>query len=126
MFCLNLLKYFNLSTFKIYIGQFDRHYGYDIYIGSGAWLTNHMSGEYVYDETGEICHWTYFVKISIAPKDVESVESVGSIWYAVDGTEIGPVIWGSFAIIQEVENDSHAGINGLQHLSSLNAGLGYY
>jgi len=24
----------------------DRHYGHDSYIGSGAWLTNHMSGEY--------------------------------------------------------------------------------
>ena len=28
-------------------GLLDRHYGYDSYIGSGAWITNHQSGEYV-------------------------------------------------------------------------------
>lgn len=27
-------------------GLLDRHYGHDSYIGSGAWITNHMSGEY--------------------------------------------------------------------------------
>ena len=26
-------------------GLLDRHLGYDSYIGSGAWLTNHQSGE---------------------------------------------------------------------------------
>ena len=31
-------------------GLLDRHYGFDSYIGSGAWLTNHMSGEYPSDE----------------------------------------------------------------------------
>jgi len=41
----------------------DRHYGSTSYIGSGAWLTNYMSGG-----TGED-HWTYFTKIVAAPGD---------------------------------------------------------
>jgi len=198
-------------------GKLDRHYGYDSYIGSGAWLTNHQSGEYkelmLYekdpstwmiiedgaygemvfssisfdfhgygleattdytlirytdpwpgspvvclgenktDSDGElvlsglmqeggskiwlvlsddvncdqkkmvkwnpteylfennliedltVCKWNYFVKIVAAPADAVAVDG---IWYTADGTEIGPVIWGAFAIIQEVENDSCA------------------
>ena len=38
-------------------GLLDRHYGFDSYIGSGAWCTNHQSGEYTND-AGEICKWT--------------------------------------------------------------------
>jgi hypothetical protein len=100
-------------------GLLDRHYGFDSYIGSGAWLTNHMSGEYEMD--GEMCQWNYFVKIVAAPADANQV---GDIWYTADGTEIGPAIWGSFAIIQEVENDSCAGIHGLQYASPDRSGLG--
>ncbi len=76
-------------------GKLDRHYGHDSYIGSGAWLTNHMKG------TNEDGNWTYFVKIVAVPEDAELEDG---IWYAADGTEIGPVIWGQFAIIQEVES----------------------
>lgn len=101
-------------------GLLDRHYGFDSYIGSGAWLTNHMSGVYEGDE-GETCSWNYFVKIVAAPADATLIDGV---WYAVDGTEIGPVIWGAFAIIQQVENDPCAGIHGLQYLSPDHAGLG--
>jgi hypothetical protein len=74
-------------------GSLDRHYGFDTYIGSGAWLTNHQSGT---DEEG---HWTYFVKIKAAD-ETDYVEN--GYWYTADGVEIGPVIWGSFAIILEV------------------------
>jgi hypothetical protein len=98
----------------------DRYYGYDSYIGSGAWLTNHQSGEYE-GEDGQICTWNYFVKIVAAPAD--ATESAG-VWYAADGIEIGPVIWGAFAIIQQVENDPCAGIHGLQYISPDHAGLG--
>jgi len=77
----------------------DRHYGYSSYIGSGAWCTNHQSGGKGKD------HWTYFVKIVAVP---ESATKVSGIWYAANGTEIGPVIWGSFAIIQEVESGAGA------------------
>jgi hypothetical protein len=90
------------------------------YIGSGAWLTNHQSGEYE-DVDGKVCKWNYFTKIIAAPED--AVSDAG-VWYAADGTEIGPVIWGSFATIQTVENDPCAGTNGLQYASPDHAGLG--
>lgn len=99
-------------------GVLDRHYGFDSYIGSGAWLTNHMSGEYELD--GEICSWNYFTKIVAAPADAYAE---GGVWYNADGTEIGPVIWGAFATIQTVENDPCAGIHGLQYSSPDHNGL---
>jgi len=100
--------------------KLDRYYGYSSYIGSGAWLTNHQSGEYE-NEEGQICTWNYFVKIVAAPAD--GVLTSG-VWYTVDSIEIGPAIWGAFAIIQQVENDPCAGIDGLQYLSPDRAGLG--
>ncbi len=102
-------------------GKLDRHYGFDSYIGSGAWLTNHQSGEDTRD--GEVCKWNYFVKIVAAPADAYGYEGN---WYTADGVEIGPVIWGSFAIIQEVENDSCAGLHGLQYKSPASPGFGFY
>lgn len=99
----------------------DRHYGYASYIGSGAWCTNHQSG--TYEQDGKTCKWTYFVKIVAAPAD--AYPAIG-VWYAADGTEIGPVIWGSFAIIQEVENDACAGLHGVQYLSPASPGFGFY
>ena len=102
-------------------GLLDRHYGYDSYIGSGAWLTNHQSGEDVID--GEICKWTYFVKIIAAPVDAYAE---GGFWYTADGIEIGPVIWGAFAIIEEVENDPCAGLHGAQYISPYDTGFGEY
>jgi len=94
----------------------DRHLGFNTYIGSGAWLTNHMSG--VYDDGGETCHWTYFVKIVAAPADATLLEGI----WSVDGTEIGPDIWGQFAIIQEQTADTCLG-NTHSH-SPLRSGLG--
>jgi len=101
-------------------GKLDRHYGYDSYIGSSAWLTNHMRGEYK-GENGETCKWNYFVKIVAAPADATLTNGV---WYAVDGTEIGPVIWGAFATIQSVYNDSCGGYHGIEYLSPAGPGLG--
>jgi len=101
-------------------GLLDRHFGFDTYRGSGAWLTNHQSGTYT-NEDGEECHWNYFVKIVAAPMDAYAE---GGIFYNSDGTEIGPQIWGDFAIIQQVENDPCAGIHGLQYVSPDHAGLG--
>jgi len=60
-------------------GLLDRHYGFDSYIGSGAWLTNHMWGTY---EDGT-CQWDYFVKIVAVPADAYND---GGIWYTADGT----------------------------------------
>jgi hypothetical protein len=101
-------------------GLLDRHYGYPTYIGSGAWLTNHQWGTYEGDD-GQVCNWDYFVKIVAAPADATLTDGV---WYQQDGTEIGPVIWGEFAVIQQVENDPCAGISGLQYHSPDHAGLG--
>ena len=102
-------------------GLLDRHYGYDSYIGSGAWLTNHMWG--TYEQNGKICRWYYFVKIVAVPEDANLVNGV---WYTAEGTEIGPAIWRSFAIIQEVYNNPCYGGHGISYLSPTSAGFGYY
>lgn len=104
-------------------GKLDRHYGHDSYIGSSAWLTNHMWGSYTDDE-GNNCNWNYFTKIVAVPEDATLHDD--EIWYTADGSEIGPFIWEQFATIQQVENDPSAGIHGLQYVSPTSAGLGYY
>lgn len=101
-------------------GKLDRHFGFGSYIGSGAWLTNHQSGTYV-GEDGKEHKWTYFVKFVAAPEDAYVDDG---IWYTADGTEIGPVIWGAFATIQEVENDPGAEVHGIQYLSPAGPGFG--
>ena len=95
----------------------DRHRGYDSYIGSGAWCTNHQTGEY----DGK--KWTYFVKIVAAPADATVDDGM---WYTADGTELGPVIWGSFAIIQQVINDKDTGDHGVYYKSPASPGFGFY
>jgi len=101
-------------------GKLDRHYGFDSYIGSGAWETNHQKGTYIGDD-GQTCKWEYFTKIIAAPADATLVDG---IWYTVDGTEIGAEIWGEFATTQEVLNDPCAGDHGLLYLSPDHAGFG--
>jgi len=98
----------------------DRHYGFPSYIGSGAWLTNHQSGEYVND-SGKTCKWTYFTKIVAVPAD--AVKTSG-VWYTAGGTEIGSDIWGEFAIIQEVYNDPCNGDHGVLYRSPAGPGFG--
>lgn len=101
-------------------GELDRHLGYDSYRGSGAWVTNHQKGSYI-DSEGNECSWTYFVKIVAAPLDATLTEGV---WYNSDGIEIGPNIWGQFAIIQQVDNDPCAGLHGVSYHSPDHSGLG--
>ena len=100
----------------------DRHYGFSSYIGSGAWLTNHMSGTYL-DGDGNECKWVYFVKIVAVPADANKV---AGIWYAADGAEIGPDIWGTFAIVQSIYNDPCAGDHGVDYLSPVGPGFGKF
>ncbi len=100
-------------------GLLDRHHGSSSYIGSGAWETNHMWGSY--EMNGQVCEWDYFVKIIAVPADANKLDAV---WYNVDGVEIGPDIWGQFAIIQQVENDPCAGIGGIQYRSPDHPGFG--
>ena len=98
-------------------GKLDRYYGFTSYIGSGAWETNHMWGE---DDGNK---WNYYCKIVAVPIDAYNV---GGIWYSAVGTEIGPVIWGSFAVIQEVSNDQATGEHGILYMSPESPGFGYY
>jgi len=100
-------------------GKLDRHFGYDSYIGSGAWLTNHQWG--TYEEGGVEYKWNYFVKIVAAPADAYAE---GGFWYTADGMEIGPAIWGAFAVIQEVLNDPGLGEHGLYYKSPVGPGFG--
>lgn len=101
-------------------GKLDRHPGYSSYIGSGAWLTNHQKGSYT-DSEGNECKWEYFSKIVAVAADATKTNG---IWYNAEGKEIGPVIWGQFAIVQQIENDPCAGINGKQYGSPVGPGLG--
>jgi hypothetical protein len=102
-------------------GLLDRHYGHDSYIGSGAWLTNHQSGSYT--EFGQEYNWNYFVKIVAVQNDATQN---GGIWYTTDGDEIGPVIWGEFAVIQEIYNDQGTGDHGVLYKSPVGPGFGKY
>lgn len=103
-------------------GKLDRHYGFASYLGSGAWLTNHLKDVYL-DGNGKKQRWSYFVKIVAAPADA-TLE--GGTWFAADGSEIGPEIWEEFAIIQEVYNDTGTGDHGVLYLSPYSAGLGRF
>lgn len=100
-------------------GLLDRHFGSDSYIGSGAWLTNHQSGKV--EVNGKMRKWTYFVKIVAAPEDAYTVDGY---WYTADGVELGPVIWGDFAIVQQISNDPSAGEHGILYKSPADPGLG--
>jgi len=95
-----------------------RHEGYPTYIDSGAWLTNHMWGTY---ETGE--EWDYFVKIIAVSSDDTLIDGN---WYDPDGILIGYVIWGQFAVIQEVSNDPVLGDDGLIYNTPSPTGFGVY
>ena len=70
-------------------GSLDRHYGFDSYIGSGAWE--------IYKDKGPEGE-TSFSKIVAVP---DGAENIDGIWYTDKGKEIGPDIWGEFAIVQE-------------------------
>jgi len=97
----------------------DRHFGYATYIGSGAWLTNHQSGKV--EVNGKMRKWTYFIKIVAAPADAIVVDG---FWVGADGIEIGPVLWGQFAIVQQVSNDPSNGEHGILYKSPNGPGLG--
>lgn len=88
-----------------------RHDGYDSYIDSGAWLTNHMSGTTV-DAKGKSKTWTYFCKIVAVNSDDTLVDGT---WYGADGKEVGYEIWGQFAVVQEVINDPGTGEHGVAY-----------
>lgn len=100
--------------------KLDRHFGYPSYIGSGAWETNHQSGTYIGDD-GKEYRWSYFCKIIAVP--TTAVLNSG-VWYTAEGVEIGPDIWGAFAITEEIYNDQGTGDHGKLYKSPARAGLG--
>lgn len=102
-------------------GELDRHLGSTSYIGSGAWTTNHQSGKV--DVNGRMRKWTYFVKIVAVPEDATLV---GGIWQSAGGIEIGPDIWGQFAVVEEVYNDPSIGAHGILYKSPNSPGFGQY
>jgi len=107
-------------------GELDRGYSCDPENADnsacpGAWLTNHQSGYVVVD--GKQRKWTYFVKIVAAPSDATLTDGY---WYTAEGDEIGPVIWGAFAIIQQVSNDPSIGEHGILYKSPAGPGFGKY
>lgn len=102
-------------------GKLDRHFGHSSYIGSGAWVNNHQNG--VYTILDEEFSWNYFVKIVAVPSDAVNVAGV---WFDANGVEIGPVIWGEFALVQDVYNDRGAGFNGVSYHSPAGPGVGKY
>ena len=74
-----------------------------------------------YAELEGTCYWNYFVKIVAVPDDANKIVD---IWYEADETEIGPDIWGQFAIIQQVWNDPCDGEEGILYKSPAGPGLG--
>ncbi len=73
--------------------------------------------------TATLCEWNYFCKIIAVPLDADSVSGT---WFDADGVEIGPDIWGQFAVIQEVCNDPCAGDEGILYKSPAGPGFGKY
>jgi len=95
----------------------DRHFGYNSYIGSGAWLTNHQSGKV--DVNGKMRQWTYFSKI--VAMEVGDTISGGNVYRG--STLVGQSIWNEFIVTEEVYNDPSAGAHGILY-KGLNPGLG--
>ncbi|MBE0652107.1 MAG: hypothetical protein IH595_14865 [Bacteroidales bacterium] len=101
-------------------GKLDRHFGFESYVGSGAWETNHMWGTYK-NGKGKTCHWDDFVKVEAVPSNATLTNGV---WYTTDGKVMGTDIWGQFAIIEEVTNDPCGAIHGIQYRSPDHPGFG--
>jgi hypothetical protein len=97
---------------------------------SGTWNDNYLGGyrEGTWSSTGmtvkETCYWNDFVKIIAVPTG--AVLGLDGNWYTPENVLIGPSIWGSFAIIQEVsENPCGETSLGLMNFKSdVRSGLG--
>lgn len=72
-------------------------------------------------EVKNVCEWKDFVKIIAVPS---TATNVGGTWF-LDGTEIGQVIWGQFALIQEISSDPCGqGVDLGNYKNKLRLGLG--
>ncbi len=100
-------------------GLLDRHFGFETYLGSGAWETFQSKGVYL-DEDGNDCKYNYKYKYVAPPIDAYKEND---IWYTADGKEIGTV-WYYLANIQIIANDPCGDLKGLLYKSPLGPGFG--
>ncbi len=96
----------------------------------GAWLTNHQFGSYE-GEDGKTCNWNYFVKMVHPGNDAvcDTMDTKGKcigMWHTADGEEIGPAIWGAYARILQISNDTCAGEHGVLNNWEAPTGFGFY
>lgn len=82
--------------------QLDQHCGSDSFVGSGAWLTNHVKWTYLGDD-GREHKAQLFLKLIAKPSEDFECESIG-------GIEVN----GDFCEIQRVYNDAYGGNHGLE------------
>jgi hypothetical protein len=82
---------------------------------SMGWVTNHFEGEYEGSD-GELHHYTYFAKIAYVGPAPNPDPYVATR------------IWGAYAIIQEIQNDSFGEYGGRLHFVDkfTGPGLGFY
>lgn len=81
---------------------------------SRGWVTNHFEGDYLGSD-GEMHHYTYFAKIVW----VGPVPSGTDPWAAVR-------IWGSYAVIEELQNDLFGEYGGNYRSKIKSPGLGLF
>ncbi len=84
---------------------------------SGTWSTSAGNATTTY----KTCEWSDFVKIVAVPT---SSKLDGVNWTTAEDVEIGPAIWGDFAIIQEVSDDPCGEFDLMNYKSQLRSGLG--
>ena len=120
-----LSLHYDRSPAYIYTGDFKGVVG-ETGITDGT-FSDSNGGSYTWTATGaavgvyDTCTWSDFVKIVAAPADATLVSGN---WISIGGGEIGPAIWGEFAIIQEVSEDSCGEMDLENYKSPLRAGLG--
>lgn len=86
-------------------------------------MADEPSEGHVLRSKGKRQRWGYFVKIVAAPLD--ATLSAGN-WYAADGTAIDPEIWGDFAILERIYNDTGTGEYGIEFLTEYSVGFGRF
>jgi hypothetical protein len=96
-------------------GNLDRHYPYDAYIGSGAWLTNHMRGEYwcvkgdwEHTATLDGSQNTYDHAWTVATQEDGEISGTGRyLGGPQTWTFTGTVKGNSFTLIEDYEGSSY-------------------
>lgn len=109
----------------VYTGDFEGVIG-DGVITDGTFSDSHgnnlsWTATGASEQVYETCNVSDFVKIVAAPT---SASLIDGYWVASNGIEIGPAIWGSFAIIQEIASDPCGEYGVVNYLSPLKKGLG--